>query len=70
MMKINKVIFNGETVELAIPVYLSDDEVSFAKKKHDSDRTAALANAAFVFSIIQEQIKQFMTDKEMRNKNE
>ena len=70
MTKINKVIFNGVTVELAIPVYLSDDEISFAKKKHDSDRAAALANAAFVFSIIQEQIKQFMADKEMRNKNE
>ena len=70
MMKINKVIFNGETVELAIPVYLSDDEISFAKKKHDSDRAAALADAAFVFSIIQQQIEQFMADKEMRNKNE
>jgi hypothetical protein len=56
MMKINKIMFNGKTFELAIPVYLSDDEVQ-------SERATALADAMFVFNIIQEQIESLMADK-------
>lgn len=61
MIKIDKVTFNGKTIELAIPVYLSDDEVQ-------RDRDTALADAMFVFSIIQEQIKSLMADKEKKEK--
>ena len=57
MIKIDKIAFNGKTIELAIPVYLSDDEVQ-------RDRDTALADAMFVFSIIQEQIKSLMANKD------
>lgn len=57
MIKIDRIVFNGKTVELAIPVYLSDDEVQ-------RDRDTALADAMFVFSIIQQQIEQLMARME------
>lgn len=61
MTKINKIIFNGKTFELAIPVYLSDDKIN-------SER--ASADAMFVFNIIQNQIESLMADKEEKNENQ
>lgn len=64
MTRINKVTFDGKTIELAIPVYLSDDEMHFADKVYNSERAAAAADAVFVFNIIQKQIEQLMADKD------
>lgn len=68
MTRIDKVTFDGKTFELAIPVYLSDDEMQTANKNYDREGTAAAANAAFVFNIIQKQIEQLMADKEKEEK--
>ena len=70
MTKINRVVFNGKAFKLAIPVYLSDDEVEFAKKTYDSERASALANAAFVFSIIQQQIEELNDGGEVNNEDQ
>ena len=63
-MRIDRVIFNGKTFELAIPVYLSDDEMHFADKVYNSERAAAAADAVFVFNIIQKQIEELMVKME------
>lgn len=68
MIKINRVAFDGETFELAIPVYLSDDEVQYPNKIYDRAEAVAAANAVFVFNIIQKQIEQLMADKEEEEK--
>ena len=69
-MRIDRVVFNGKEFKLAIPVYLSDDEVEFAKKTYDSERASALANAAFVFSIIQQQIEELTARMEAENEDQ
>lgn len=68
MTRIDKVTFDGKTFELAIPVYLSDDEVQMANKNYDRAEAAAAANAVFVFNIIQKQIEQLIADKEKEEK--
>lgn len=68
MIKIDKVTFNGKTIELAIPVYLSDDEVQYPNKIYDRSEAVAAANAEFVFYIIQKQIEQLMAEKEKEEK--
>lgn len=64
MTKISRVAFDGKVFKLAIPVYLSDDEVQFSNKFYDREGAAAAADAFFLFNIVQKQIEQLMADKE------
>ena len=64
MTKISRVAFDGNVFKLAIPVYLSDDETSFANKIYDREGAAAAADAFFLFNIVQKQIEQLMARME------
>lgn len=71
MTKIKRVVLHdGKTIELAFPVYLSDDEIHIADGVYGNRRSAASADAVFLFNIIQKQIEQLMADKEEKNENQ
>ena len=69
MTEIKKVVLHdGKTIELAFPVYLSDDKVHITDGIYGNRRSAASADAVFLFTIVQKQIEQLMADKEKEEK--
>lgn len=69
MTKISKVVLHGDkTIELALPVYLSDDTIHITDGVYSNRRAAASADAVFLFCIVQKQIEQLMAEKEKEEK--
>lgn len=68
MTKISKVAYCGKTIELAFPIYLSDDDLRLADTLYDLEHDAKAADAYFLFYIIQKEIAQLMMNKEEEEK--
>lgn len=61
MTIIKKVVYGDEEpIELAIPVYMSDDKMEFTNKVYRSASDSVSARAFFLFNIVQKQIEQLM----------